>query len=161
MAQNLVVLSFADEQQAGAALRALRDQQKQGLIHINDTAVVTKDQAGRVRTLNEASSATEIGAVAGGALGLVLFFMFPVAGAALGAAGGAAVGALMDQGVDGKFVREVSESLQPGTSALFVVFDQANPAVMQALHPFHGKVIQTTLPEDIEARLRQAINETR
>jgi uncharacterized membrane protein len=160
MPQNLVVLSFDDEQQAGAALRAIRDQQKEGLIHLNDTAVVTKDQAGKVHTQGEASSATEVGAVAGGALGLVLFFMFPVAGAAIGAAGGAAVGALMDKGVDGKFVKEVSENLKPGTSALFLVFDQANPAVMQVLHPFHGKVVQTTLPADLEQRLREAINET-
>jgi uncharacterized membrane protein len=159
MPQNLVVLSFNDEQQAGAALRALRDQQKQGLIHLNDTAVITKDQAGKVHTHNEASSATEIGAVAGGALGLVLFFMFPVAGVAIGAAGGAAVGALLDQGVDGKFVKEVSENLTPGTSALFLVFDRANPAVMQVLEPFHGKVIQTTLPSDIEERLRKAVHE--
>jgi uncharacterized membrane protein len=159
MTQQLVVLSFDDEQQAAEALRALRGQQGAGVIHLNDTAVVTKDQAGSVHASGEFSSATEIGAVGGGTLGLMLAFMFPVAGIALGAAGGAAVGALLDKGVDRKFVKEVGDSLQPGTSALFLVFDQANPAVMQVLHPFHGRVIQTTLPPDIEDRLRQAINE--
>jgi uncharacterized membrane protein len=156
---NLVVLSFDDQQEAATTLRAARAQQKQGLIHLTDTAVVSKDQAGRVRIKNEASSATEVGAVVGGALGLVLGFMFPLAGAAIGAVGGASVGALLDQGVDGTFVKDVSESLKPGTSALFVVFDRADPAVMQILHPYRGRVLQTTLPSDLEERLRQAINE--
>jgi uncharacterized membrane protein len=156
---NLVVISFDDEQQAAAALRTLRDQQKVGLIHINDTAVVQKDPSGKVQVKNELSSATEIGAVAGGALGAILGFMFPLAGLAIGAAGGAAVGAMLQQGVDGKFVKDVSEELQPGKSALFVVFDRANPTVLQALKPYHGKVLQTTLSSDLEERLRQAINQ--
>lgn len=161
MTQQLVVLSFDDDKQAGAALRALREQEKQDLIHLNDTAVVVKDYTGKVHVHGEASSATEVGAVAGGTLGLLVTFLFPVAGIAIGAASGAAIGALLDQGVDGKFVKEVSERLQPGTSALFLVFDKANPAVTQVLRPFHGQVLQTTLPEDIEAQLRHAIHETR
>jgi uncharacterized membrane protein len=157
---NLVVISFEDEQQAAAALQTLRDQQKAGQIHINDTAVVRKDADGKVHVKNEVSSATEIGAVAGGALGLVLGFMFPIAGIAIGAAGGAAVGAMLEKGVDGKFVKDVSQQLEPGKSALFVVFAQANPSVMQALKPYQGKVLQTTLSSDLEERLRRAVNET-
>ena len=157
---DLVVLLFDQEQTAAEALTTIREQQKAGLIHLNDTAVVSKRTDGSVHVKNEVSSATEIGAVAGGALGLVLGFMFPVAGLAIGAAGGAAVGAMLEQGVDGKFRKEVTEELKPGQSALFLVFDQANPAVMQALHPYHGKVLQTTLDSELEARLRQAINET-
>ena len=72
----------------------------------------------------------------------------------------AARGAMLDQGVDRKFVKDVTEQLKPGTSALFVVFDRAHPSVMQALHQYHGRVLQTTLPSDLEERLRQAVNET-
>jgi uncharacterized membrane protein len=157
---QLIVLMFENEQTATAALQTVREQQKAGLIHLNDTAVVSKAQDGKIHTKNEVSSATEIGAVAGGALGLVLGFMFPVAGLAIGAAGGAAVGAMLDQGVDRNFRKEVTENLKPGESALFLVFDQWNPTMMQALHQYHGRVLQTTLDSDLEERLRKAVNET-
>jgi uncharacterized membrane protein len=156
---DLVVLMFDDEQTAGAALQTVRAQQKAGLIHLNDTAVISKAQDGTVRTKNEVSSATEIGAVAGGALGLVLGFMFPLAGLAVGAAGGAAIGAMLDQGVDRNFRKQVTEELKAGQSALFLVFNQLHPTVLQALHPYHGRVLQTTLDSDLEERLKRAVND--
>jgi uncharacterized membrane protein len=85
--------------------------------------------------------------------------MFPLAGLAMGAAGGAAVGAMLDQGVDRNFRKQVTEELKPGESALFLVFDQMHPTVLQALHPYHARVVQTTLDSDLEARLRRAVNE--
>ena len=155
---QLVVITFEDEQQAGQALRSLRGLEKQGLLQLNDTAVVAKDQSGQVRTQNEVSSATEVGAVVGGVAGGVLTFMFPLLGAALGAAGGALVGSLLDQGVDSGFVREVRESLRPGTSALFVVAREGNlDAVIPALEPYRGTVRQTNLSSDVEESLRRAL----
>jgi uncharacterized membrane protein len=76
MAQ-LVVITFDDEDQADQALQSLRTIEKQGLLKLNDTAVVVKDRDGRVQTKNEVSSATEIGAVAGGLISALLTFTFP------------------------------------------------------------------------------------
>ncbi len=65
----------------------------------------------------------------------------------------------MNLGVDGDFVKDVSASLQPGTSALFVVVHDANPAVVRAvLEEHHGKVIQTTLSSEAEENLRKALD---
>jgi uncharacterized membrane protein len=155
---QLLVISFDDEAQAGQALRSLRGLEKQGLLKLNDTAVVVKDQSGRVQTKNELSSATETGAVIGAIVGGLLLFMFPPLGAVLGAAGGAAVGAALDQGVDPSFVREVQESLRPGTSELFIVAREANvEALTAALEPYRGTVRQTTLPTDVEESLKRAL----
>jgi uncharacterized membrane protein len=155
---QLVVITFDDEAQAGQALQSLRGIEKQGLLKLNDTAVVAKDRGGQVHTQNELSSATEAGAVIGAIAGGLLAFMFPPLGAVLGAAGGAAVGASLDQGVDPSFVREVRESLRPGTSALFVVAREANlDALIAALEPYRGTVRQTTLPTDVEESLRRAL----
>lgn len=159
MSQDLIVISFDDEAQAQAALRTIREQAKLGQFHLNDTAIVRKDQSGKVHKVNELSSATEIGAVGGGALGLLLTFLFPVAGIAIGAAAGAAIGASLGQGVDRKFVKEVTENLQPGTSALFLVFDHFNPSSVQSLEQYHGHVVQTTLSDDLEKRLHEALHE--
>jgi len=160
MSQNVVVIQFDDAAEASAALKAIRDQHKENQIHLNDTAIISKDAEGKVHKVNEVSSATEIGAVAGGSLGLLLMFLFPIAGIAVGAASGAAIGALLGKGVDGKWVKEVTETLKPGTSALFLVFDQLTPSALRALEPYPGHVLQTTLPDDIEHQLRQALHDS-
>src|SRR5262245_18031472 len=155
---QLIVITFDDERQAGQALQSMRGLERQGLLRLNDTAVVVKDQNGSVRTQNELSSATETGAVVGAVVGGLVAFMFPLLGMALGAAGGAAVGAALDQGVDGSFVREVQEDLQPGSSALFLVARDANlDALIPALTPYRGKLHQTTVSTDLEESLRRAL----
>lgn len=154
---DLIVVTFDDEDQARDLLRTLRGLQQQGFVHLNDTAVVTKDANGKVHTKNEASGSTEIGAVAGGVLGLLLGFMFPMVGAVVGAAGGAAVGALLDRGVDGTFVKQMSDELKPNASALFALFDRLDPMAIQALEPYTGRLYQTTLPSDLEERLKTAL----
>lgn len=159
MSQDLIVISFDAEAKAQEALAAMRAQQKAGQIHLQDTAIVAKDESGKVHRVNELSSATEIGAVAGGGLGLMLTIMFPVAGIAIGAATGAAIGAALGHGVDRGFVKEVTEKLTPGTSALFLVFDRMSPEAIRALEPYGGHLIQTTLPENFEARLRESLHE--
>ena len=100
-------------------------------------------------------TATGVGALLGLMLGM---FMFPVAGLLIGAGGGALIGRFMDFGVDGKFVKEVSESIQPGTSALFVLVREANPDVVRAiLAEHHGKVLHTTLSPEAEENLQNAL----
>jgi uncharacterized membrane protein len=155
---QLVVITFDDVEQAGQALKSLRQVEKAGQIKINDTAVVVKDSEGRVHTRNELSGATETGAVVGGVIGAMVTFFFPPAGAALGAAGGAAVGALLNEGVDGNFVREVQEDLKPGSSALFVVARDGDlEAAVAALEPYKGTLRQTSVDSDTETELRRAL----
>ena len=148
---RIVVIGFDTEEQARQALGSLRSVEKQGGISFEDTAVVTRHADGQVEVKNEASSATETGAVVGGLIGGVLFIVFPVAGIALGAA--------MGQGVDGKFVKEVEASLPAGKSALFLEIKSANADMaIAALRKYHGEVIQTSLDEETEAALRAALS---
>ena len=104
---------------------------------------------------NEASSATEAGAVVGGLIGGLVFFVFPVAGIAIGAAAGAGIGAAMGQGVPGDFVKEVEAKLEAGKSALFLEIKEANADMaIAALRKYHGEVIQTSLDEETEEALQ-------
>jgi uncharacterized membrane protein len=158
MASNLVVLTFDNETDAPDAMKALRDIEKMGQLSIEDTAVLVKDPNGKLRVDNEVSGAVETGAVVGGTLGLMLSFMFPVAGLAVGIGGGALVAKLLETGVDGKFVKDVGEELKPGTSALFVVGrGSSHVVVLQALEPFKGTVYQTTLSSELEDELRRVL----
>jgi uncharacterized membrane protein len=154
---DLIVLVFDDEHQGPEAMAALRRMEKEGAIHFEDTAVLVKDQKGKVHTKNEVSSATETGAVGGALLGVLLTFLFPGVGLVIGGLAGGAIGALLGEGVDGKFVKELSQSMEPGSSAVFVLIKHAQPAVIDVLKPFKGKVYQTTLNEDLEERLQRAM----
>ena len=155
---QVVAISFDSENDAQSALASLRGLEKAGQIHFEDTAIVAHHEDGKFEVKNEASSTTETGAVVGALLGGLLFVVFPIAGIALGAAAGAGVGALLGNGVDGDFVKEVKEQLPPGKSALFLVIKDANAdATIPALRRYHGEVIQTTLDEDTESALRDAM----
>lgn len=156
---QLVVLGFDTEDQARSALQALRGLEKDGRISFEDTAVITRDADGKVSVKNEASGTTEAGAVIGGVIGGFVTFMFPVAGIAVGAAIGGGIGALVGNGVDGKFVDDVKDELDPGKSALFLLVRGADrDAALAVLRNFHGNVIQTTLDEDAEDAIRRALS---
>jgi len=155
---NLVVMTFDNETDAGNVMRSLRGLEKAGQMSIEDTAVLVKDQSGTLRVDNEVSGAVETGAVVGGSLGLLVSFMFPVIGIAIGAGGGALVGKMLERGVDGQFVKDVGEELQPGTSALFITGRGSNhEAVLAALEPYKGNLYQTNLSSELEDELRRVL----
>jgi uncharacterized membrane protein len=158
---QLIVLTFDDTEQAGEALKALEKRRSGGYLKIDDAAVIVKDETGKVHVKNQMDSGVKWGAVGGGVIGLILASVFfPLAGLAIGAFGGALIGKSMDLGVDQKFVKDVTETLKPGSSALFVIGSSDNPEVVAAaLRPFQGTVYQTTLPtealEELEASLKR------
>jgi len=159
---NLVVLTFEGESQAGKALEALREEQHSHEISLDDSAVVIKDPQGTVRVLNEVDRGIKVGAVGGGLVGLLIGLLVggPLASLVLGVIGGALGGNLANLGIDQRFIDDVSEALAPGTSALFLMVREADPeATLAALEPFAGQVYYSHLPEDTEAKLRQALDE--
>ena len=77
----------------------------------------------------------------------------------MGAASGALNGAISDIGVDDDFMRELGESLPPGSSALFVLIKKATPdKVLQEIAPFGGKVLRTSLSKDDETQLQEVLD---
>jgi uncharacterized membrane protein len=158
---SLVVITFDTPHEASDLRTDIRGLEKEGVVHMEDAAVIMKDEHGKVHVVNETDKTVAKGAAIGGVLGLLLFFMFPVAGIAIGAAGGALVGATMDAGVDKKFVKEVSEELKPNNSALFLIINEANVnATLAAMRKHNGKVIQTNLSPEVEEQLRGALHDT-
>jgi uncharacterized membrane protein len=155
----LVVFTFDEENEARGALEALRNLEKAGRLKIDDSAVIRRGEDGKVHVDNKIDSSVKSGAAIGGMLGLIIGgLLFPIGGLILGAAGGAAFGKMMETGVDKKFVEDVSNSLQPGSSALFVTSSGGDPAaVVAALRPFKGTVYHTNLSSEAEQSLRSAL----
>ena len=156
---NLVVLTFEDTHQATEAYEALKRAQGFGQLKIDDAAVIVKQESGKVEIKNQLDTGVKWGAVGGGLLGLLLASLFfPLAGLAIGALGGALVGKTLDLGVDQKFVRDVTETLKPGSSALFVIGKSDHPdAVTAVLRPFKGTIYQTTLPTEAVEALQDSL----
>lgn len=156
---DLIVMTFDNVEDARDLRASLRTLQQEGRLRLDDAVVIQKDASGEVRVADEIDKAVKIGALAGGALGLLLSFLFPIAGLVIGAGGGALVGKLLNMGVDKNFIRDVTESLQPGTSALFVLVSDRNiDAALAAIRPYQGTLHQTTLPTNLETELRAALD---
>jgi uncharacterized membrane protein len=157
---NLVVITFDQAEEAGKVRESLRSMEKQGLLSLDDSAVVVKDQEGKTHVKNETDRGLKVGAVGGGALGLLIgSVFFPFAGLIGGALVGAVVGKMVDLGVDQKFVHEVGAALKPDSSALFILVREANPnAALAALKPYKGQVYHTSLPRETEDSLRDILS---
>jgi uncharacterized membrane protein len=155
---NLIVMTFNTRDAAREVRQALRELEGSGRLSLDDAAVIVKDADGKLNVDNEVDRGVKIGAIGGGLLGLLLSFMFPVAGIVVGAAGGALVGRLADLGIDQQFVKDVSTALQPNSSALFVIVRDTDPSiVISALEPYRGTLHHTTLDPTVEAELRHAL----
>ncbi len=155
----LVVIAFDDPDEAGKVRQTLTSIQQTGHLSLDDSAIVVKDEEGEVHLKNEVDRGVKVGAVGGSVLGLLIgSVFFPIGGLILGAIGGALVGKLFNTGVSQDFVKEVTDELEPGSSAIFFIVrgDDPNPTVA-ALRPYKGKVLQTSLPEEAEETLRRQI----
>jgi len=155
----LVVMTFEDENEARIVADSLHSLERAGRLNINDSAVIRRGMDGKVHVDEQVDSSVKGGAVIGGTLGLLIgTVLFPIGGLVLGAAGGALVGKMLDTGVDKNFVKDVSASLQPGSSALFITSSGGDrAAVIGALKEHKGKVYHTNLSSEAEQAIKDAL----
>jgi uncharacterized membrane protein len=87
-----------------------------------------------------------------------LFFV-PVLGMAVGAGMRAIMGKIAKSGMDEGFQNQVRDMLQPGTSALFIVFEKVTAdKALDALSKFGGKVLKTSLSDDATAEINKELH---
>ncbi len=95
-----------------------------------------------------------------------LLFLNPLlgfaAGAAVGAGSGALACSLSDYGIDDDLIRSIGDTLQPNTSALFVLIRKVQPEKVLAEMTsagFRGRVIRSSLSPEQEQRLQAALSQ--
>jgi uncharacterized membrane protein len=164
---DLMVVAFPGEDTADQVLNKLQALQKEHLIDLEDACVVVRDRHGKIHVKQavnlvgvEATSGGLWGAFRGSLVGLL--FLNPLAGLLTGAAVGAGAlgGALADYGINDDFIRSLGETLEPSTSALFVLVRRATlDKVLPELRPFGGKILHTSLSTEQGVRLRRALED--
>ena len=160
---TLVVLGYDDIHKAQEMRIHLLKLQRDYLIDLEDAVVVERDSKGKIK-LHQMIPMTALGAMQGGFWGTLIgcLFFAPIFGMALGAASGAISGALSDVGINDDFMKDLGETLKPGSSALCVLIRQmTEDKVLEDLQGTGGKVLKTNLSKDDEGKLQSALNQAR
>jgi len=120
---KLVAIIYPDEFRAAEVLAALRRLQSEDLFDLDDASM----------------------------MGLI--FLNPLRGLAGGAIAGAIVGKLSDYGINDSFIRQLSEKMERGSSAIFMLVRHATlDKVEPEISKFGGHILHTNLPAEVAAR---------
>ncbi len=156
---NLIVIVFDDPEQAGNVRATLKSVEHEGRLRLDDSAVVVKDEKGKIHVKDQMDRGVKVGAVTGGLLGILLASVFfPIGGLIIGAVAGGLIGSAAGLGISKSFIKEVSESMTENSSALFIIVRDGDPDLaVAALRPYQGKILQTTLSPEDEETLRRTL----
>jgi uncharacterized membrane protein len=158
---DLIAVAYPDRATAEAVRQRLAQLTLEHTLELEDAVVVDRDEDGKVK-LHQAHNPVARGA-AGGALwgGLIgMLFLAPLFGMLVGAAAGGTSGAFVDVGVNDQFMKELGEKLTPGGAALIVLVRKVTPdKVLPEISQYGGEVLQTSLDEESEAKLREVLEQ--
>jgi uncharacterized membrane protein len=156
---TLSVWKFNDPTAADRAERTLLDLSKQRLITVLDAATVSWPPDRKKPKTRQLSDMTASGASWGALWGMLfgLLFFVPLLGLAVGAGMGALGGHFAKVGIDDNFIKTVREKVTPGTSALFLLSEDAVvERIKEAFQGEQAELISTNLSAEQEAQLREA-----
>lgn len=120
---ELVVLVFDNPAGAKEALQSLKQlKREKSIVALRNAAVLVRAEQGQT-SLSELQDVDPkhgaiFGAIAGGLVGLVGGPIGAIVGAAAGAATGRATAKRVDRGFSNKYLQDIQDKLQPGSSAL-------------------------------------------
>jgi uncharacterized membrane protein len=157
---NLVAIAYDDLDQAQQVTEVLGRLMKEHSIELEDVVIAEHRGGGKIKL--HQPSMTGVGATSGALWGglIGLIFFMPLFGMAIGAASGAAAGALSDHGIDDKFMKELGDKLPEGGAAVFVLVREATAdKVLPELSKFGGHVIQSSLSNEQEVALQEALDQ--
>ena len=154
---DLVAIAYPDVATAQEVAGNVARLQKGHELELDDMVIVERKSDDKVK-LHQPSAAgagAVTGMLWGGLIGLI--FRNPLLGMAFGAAGGALGGSMVDYGIDDKFMKELGTELEPGGAALLLLIRQVSIDKVLPQIKIEGKVIQTSLDNETEGRLADAL----
>ena len=156
---DLIAVAYPDKNTAEQVRDRLLQLTAEHVIELEDAVIVDRDENGKVK-LHQVHSPAARGAMGGALWGGLIGFLFlaPLLGMAIGAAAGGASGAMVDVGVSDDFMRELGHKLPEGGAALIVLVRKVTPdKVLPQISQYGGEVLQTSLDDESEERLREVL----
>ncbi|KPK09604.1 MAG: hypothetical protein AMJ56_10540 [Anaerolineae bacterium SG8_19] len=152
--------SFDTADGAEKMVDLVQDLSRQQLITLEDAAIVTWPQGKKKPKTKHLGDMTGEGALGGAFWGMLfgLIFFVPFFGLAVGAAMGALAGHYSNYGIDKDFIKQAQDKVTEGTSALFLMTEQAvQDKVTDAVKKSGIKfdLFYTNLSDDQEKQLRE------
>ena len=156
---DFIAIGYPDVQTAESVAAELERLASELVIQPDAIAIISRDEKGKyhVRTTHHEVATGATWGMFWGLLFGVLFFV-PVLGLAIGAGLGALFGLVSKLEISDEFQKQVRDMLQPGTAAVFVIAEKmTTDKLIDAISKFNGTVLKTSLPNDVEQQIQQAI----
>jgi uncharacterized membrane protein len=155
---TLLAIGYADQDVAEIAQKSVQELEDELLLTADHVAAIARDIEGRYHARISHTGTTAPGGVDWGGFWSGFFgllFFVPGAGLALRPEQD---GNLGEESIDLKFLDKVREQLKPGTSAVFLMVDQASPEkAVGILQRYGGTIHETSLSNAEFGRLRKAL----
>jgi uncharacterized membrane protein len=154
---DLVAIAYPDLATAQEVAGNVARLQKGHELELDDMVIVERrgDDKVKLHQPSAAGAGAASGALWGGLIGLI--FLNPLLGMAFGAAGGALGGSMVDYGIDDKFMKELGTQLEPGGAAVLLLIRKMSADKVLPQIKIEGKVIQTSLDDETETQLADAL----
>ena len=154
---DLVAIAYPDVATAHEVAGNVARLRKAHQLELDDMVIVERksDDKVKLHQPSEAGVGAASGALWGGLIGLI--FLNPLLGMAFGAAGGAIGGSMVDYGIDDKFMKELGTELEPGGAAVLLLIRKVSIDKVLPQIKIEGKVIQTSLDNETESQLSDAL----
>jgi len=160
---NVIIASVPSRDAGLRAMDRLESAVTDGVISVDDVALVYKTDTGRVKIQQTGDATGGRGALKGGALGvLVGLFSAPLVPAvAVGAGLGALVGRARNRGISDRLIKQAGQAIQSAKAVVFVLADTASTiAIMLMIEDAiaEGATVEyEVLPAEAQDFLREAI----
>ena len=156
--EYLVAIAFDKPNRATEVLVNVMHLQQEGAVRLGDAVVLVKDDEGRARTIETFDVTPRKGALMGTWWGLLAgLFVGPLAIVG-GAAAGALYGKLVDKGLADDWVRQMSDWLESGRSALLLLVTvEDKRQLLTELGRYGGELVSTDMPEPLREELEEAL----
>ena len=148
---SFIVVKYPLKETGEAALQAVRGLAKEKIVKLKDAVAITKTGKGKIKLHQTKDDPASKGFLKGGVIGIIFAVLF-------GGAAWVAVGALLgtafsmfDRGIKNKLLKELGENMSADESALAVLVEEADWAVVKermAAHNFQGEVVVSEIVEE-------------